>query len=465
MSLIIGLSKEAREGSYSNHKISQRSKRMDLPVRWIWWEATTRTKIERNRKKLSEIRAKHRIEELVLDLHKATRLPPTFFPVFLLSSFDHGHCDNSFRIELKQSIPHLTYSYYFKAHRTTYFRRMGDPYECQVCFTSTAIVCCVCDCPTGNIMGTNGRFVCVHVPSIIMRLETGLFFDLANHALYELASERSSFHDLSQADEDSFRESLHLFLDAGTNDILEEKQSATIEELLDAFKTGTEDFKPTPSLPDPKDIGPLRGLKRLSPTVIVQTLKDGSPITMPEHTRRTPTAFVPDYGRINRLVSMIIDTAKTSDPSIEEMVGVQLLRRRGDSDKMQYRPTPCRAERLSWLLGRSRWRLPQYTKEKKKQETKSLGFSPSQSCQPQYANKCKRRAAIKVKKKMLRQLLQFVRKLRLHRRLYKFAARNHFHIITPYFDTGYRKKEAKYLVRATRSQQRKKGPQTTMRLP
>jgi hypothetical protein len=207
-----------------------------------------------------------------------------------------------------------------------------------------------------------------------MRLETALFFDLANHALYELASERTAFEEnLSSEEQEGFRQSLFLLLDAGTKE-LHEIPDASISGLLDEFKTGTEDFKATPCLPDPKDVGPLRNLKRLSPTAIVQTLKDGSPIFVVESTHTVPVIFVPDYGRVNRMVNIILATVKNGeDESLEETIGVKLIRLRAISDSTPYRPSELSAFR--GFLGEADGESPRPQSKRKSLKRKSVDSS------------------------------------------------------------------------------------------
>jgi hypothetical protein len=57
-----------------------------------------------------------------------------------------------------------------------------------------------------------------------------LTFDLANHALYELVSERTSFEEnLPSKEQEGFRQSLSLLLDAGIKELYE-IQDASISE-------------------------------------------------------------------------------------------------------------------------------------------------------------------------------------------------------------------------------------------
>jgi hypothetical protein len=139
-------------------------------------------------------------------------------------------------------------------------------YDVMVSFTRKGIIACSCTCKAGS-QGVE-RVVCVHILPVIFQMTLLMHDGLANHCLYELATEWHASMDnaFSHDTQSKMVESIKLIQQSAGEQTPSSTKKQKISEMLHPYTVGTENRTLEP--PPPKDtskLGPLRQLNLMSP--------------------------------------------------------------------------------------------------------------------------------------------------------------------------------------------------------
>jgi hypothetical protein len=203
-------------------------------------------------------------------------------------------------------------------------------YNSKHCFTEETVVCTECTCPVGSRKNSKEKIMCVHQPPIQWRLEIHLYEYLANHALYELAAERAMFDkELSPDLKKGFSESLCILQRVAClidDEVPHNLSGFEPSAILFPYTVATENAKPSPKLPDPKKLGPLREMRFVSDIVKAEAQMSGG-ASIQQQSTGAMTAYSINYVAIWDLVQTIRICVpvkpKTTERNYRKCIGFQ----------------------------------------------------------------------------------------------------------------------------------------------